>query len=744
MNENIKKINELAKKVKKGDKKAFEELYKLTSARAYFTALQICNDKQEAEDILQESYITALSRISSLERTESFMSWFNKIVVNKSKDYLRKKTPKPLTEEENWLFEGQADECEEFSPESNVDKEELKNEVMDALKELSAEKRTCIIMRYFNDMSVNEIAQTMEVPVSTIKNRLFDARKELKKLFEHKSITAAYSIAPFGVVSWAYNMDFENVAQSFNNSPVSEKIFSGIAVAGTATAVGTAATGTGILAKVAATTTAQKVVSGLVIAGVVTGSTIGITTAVKNIKADDIPSSSYSDTVDSPLTPESDETDVNVIQMTPDIEEDEMHESMVIDFDMPGNIPMKVDYTGELKEGRNHITFEDDSEIYYVNFNADKAGYYSFACDYNSPAGYCYIAVPESSDNGEINSFINVEGNYHSGWLYHLKEGDNVLIVTKSQYFESDESDINAEYIGEEITDVVIDKEDLDNIVLGYDEFADNNLVLSQIQSTDGGMLYANFFNTKFVFSNGNTYDSGKTALNYRIKDGKLKEGKNTAVFTFFGKEYEKEITVHPITEYVKDIEISNLEQFAVAEIGEEGFVYGRPDEYEITVTYADGTKETFDGNTWDKTLNFDNGVQLRVRIYNTHMLGTMDHQLRSRAPVTFVVAIGEHKFIEQVCVVEDFDIIGYRKALDNNNLTTAKEYYAFIENFYKQAEKDSESTEDYIRYSYELAESTGYYSLKLAKRIAGFELDYAITTYKILTENEFDLSSDF
>ena len=79
-----------------------------------------------------------------------------------------------------------------------------------------------------------EIAQAMEVPVSTVKNRLFDARKELKNLFEKKGITAAYSIAPFGVVSWAYNAAFENIAQSFEGSAAAAKIFSGIAVAGTA------------------------------------------------------------------------------------------------------------------------------------------------------------------------------------------------------------------------------------------------------------------------------------------------------------------------------------------------------------------------------------------------------------------------------------------------------------------------------------------------------------------------------
>jgi len=743
MDINTKKIDELAKKVKKGDKKAFEELYKLTSARAYFTALQICSDKQEAEDILQESYITALSKISSLERTESFMSWFNKIVVNKSKDYLRKRTPSPLTEDEEWLLEGQTDNAGDFSPESNVDKEELKTEVMDALKELSAEKRTCVMMRYFNDMSINEIAQAMEVPVSTVKNRLFDARKELKKLFERKGITAAYSIAPFGVVGWAFNADFESVAQVFNNSPISEKIFSGIAVAGTAAAsaaAGTAATGTGIFAKAAAATTVQKVVSGLVVAGVVTGSTIGITTAVKNIKSIDAPAESYTDTVDSIVYPETENTEVNVIQMTPDIEEDDTHKSMVIDFKTPGTISMKVDYIGELKEGKNHIAFEDESEVYYVNFKAEKAGYYSFACNYNEVMGCCYISLPANSEGRSIESFVDSEGSYVNGWVYYLEEGDNALIVEMNKRFDIKESDVTIKYLGEEITDIVFDSDDLDNIVLGYHEFLNENAYLWQDQSMIDKGLYGNLFNVKYVFKDGSEYDAGECALTYRVKEGKLKEGKNTAVFTFFGKEYEREITVHPITDYVKNIEISNLEQFNVKEIGEDGFIYGKPEQYDITVTYADGTKETFDGKKWDKTLKFDNDVELRVMIYNTDITGTTDAHLRSRQPATFIIAIGEHKFVESICVVEKFDIIGFRKSMNKNNLTTAKEYKEIIENFYEQAKTDTETPEDYLRYSYELAENTGYYSFKLLKRIAGFELDYAITTYKILTENEFDL----
>ena len=146
--------------------------------------------------------------------------------------------------------------------------------------------------------------------------------------------------------------------------------------------------------------------------------------------------------------------------------------------------------------------------------------------------------------------------------------------------------------------------------MLGYNEYLDEQNVVSQNQSIMGEGNYANLFRTKIVFSSGKVYDMGDAQLVYTVIEGELREGKNTAVFNIFGKEIEQEITLHKITDYVKDIEINGLEQFTFAKINEEGFVYEAPENYEITVTYGDGSKETFDGTTWDKTLKFDNGNQ--------------------------------------------------------------------------------------------------------------------------------------
>lgn len=745
MKENVQRIDELAKKVKNGDKKAFEELYKLTSSRAYFTALQICGDKHEAEDIVQESYITALQKISSLERTESFMGWLNRIVANKSKDYLKNKNPQLLSEDSEWLVEDQTDEYDEFSPESNVDKEELKSVVMDAVKDLNVEKRTCVMMKYFNDMSVNEIAQALEIPVSTVKNRLFDARKELKKLFEKKGITAAYSVAPFGVVGWTYNAVFESVAQTFEGSAAAAKIFSGIAVAGTAASAataGSAAAGTGIFAKAAAATTAQKVVAGLVVAGVVTGSTIGITSVVKNMNDNDrntVPITSYTETVDGP--PIEDEfPDVNIIQPSTPEEKDE-HEDKVLDHDIVGKMPIKIDYKGKLQTGRNHLTFEGDDFIYYVSYYADKPGYYRFTGDYESRAAYCRVSLPmyDASD-GTINEFADGEGTYKDGFVYYLEKGENTLVIEKGIRYEGKESYVDVEYLGEEIAEIVFDENKVNNVVLGYDEYIEGDIFVWQKQEGIDDGLYANIFPLKIVFTDGTECDLGNCELTYRVKEGELKEGKNTAIFTLWGETYEKEIILRPVTDYVKEIEVDNIDEFIYAEIGEDGYVYDKPEEIIMTVTYADGSKETFSSKDWDGYLYLDDGVVLRVSAYHTDVDRTMDQQLRSRGPLKFVVAIGEGNiFVDRVYIIKDFDIIGYRKALDKNNLTTAKEYMDKIESFYVQASNDVSDAEDFLLYSYNLAENTAYYSFKLAKRIAGFELDYAITSYKILTENKFE-----
>ncbi len=288
------RIAELVRQLQGGNGSAFNELYKLTSSRAYFIALEITKNEQDAEDILQESYIKMLEKINALDKPESFVSWFNQIVANRSKDSLKKRKPTLFEGGEDEAFEVIPDEDTSFSPEESLNQDELRRAVMEVIEELTEEKRACVMMMYFEEMSVNEIAETLEIPVSTVKNRLFTARKDLKTKFEKRGITAVYSTAPIGVIIWALSKTSDAVAKTFSASAASSNVLAGVTAAsatGAATATTaagmTAASAGGVAAKAAVLTVAQKVVAGVAAVAVVGGSAVGVATVVNNRDADE-------------------------------------------------------------------------------------------------------------------------------------------------------------------------------------------------------------------------------------------------------------------------------------------------------------------------------------------------------------------------------------------------------------------------------------------------------------------------
>lgn len=324
MKNDNKKIARLIKQIQRGNQSAFEEFYKQTSPGAYFVALKITQNEHDAEDILQESYIKVLEKINEIDVSQNINSWFLKIVANKSKDLLKSKNRFVFEDEENGEILDIPEENTEFCPEESLNQEELRLEVMAAIDELTAEKRACIMMMYFGDMSVKEIAESIEVTESTVKNRLYYARKELRTKFE-KNGNILYSAALGGVLAWALTKTSVTASAAFLVSAASAEIIAGATAASTAGAGATAAgataattaaassaaattsatataaattaaaastgaaastaaaTGAGVAAKIAALSIAQKVVVGTVAAGVIGGSTAGVATVAKNI-----------------------------------------------------------------------------------------------------------------------------------------------------------------------------------------------------------------------------------------------------------------------------------------------------------------------------------------------------------------------------------------------------------------------------------------------------------------------------
>ena len=141
-------ISHLVEKIKKGDNKSFEKLYKLTEREVWFTCISFLKNETTAQDIMQETYITAFLKIQSLEKSSQIRSWLNRIAVNKCKNYLKGKGEIQLDDE---IFENQAIVDERISiPEEYISDKAKREIILSIMQEvLSDVQYQTVIMHYF-------------------------------------------------------------------------------------------------------------------------------------------------------------------------------------------------------------------------------------------------------------------------------------------------------------------------------------------------------------------------------------------------------------------------------------------------------------------------------------------------------------------------------------------------------------------------------------------------------------------
>ncbi len=167
------------KKIKKGDNKSFEKLYKLTEREVWFTCISFLKNETTAQDIMQETYITAFLKIQSLEKSSQIRSWLNRIAVNKCKNYLKGKGEIQLDDE---IFENQAIVDERISiPEEYISDKAKREIILSIMQEvLSDVQYQTVIMHYFNEMTVDEIAEVFECSKGycAFKAQLFKGKDE--------------------------------------------------------------------------------------------------------------------------------------------------------------------------------------------------------------------------------------------------------------------------------------------------------------------------------------------------------------------------------------------------------------------------------------------------------------------------------------------------------------------------------------------------------------------------------------
>jgi len=169
------------------DRDFLEQMYHLHFNKTYRTAYLVTGDHQLAEDAAQEAFLKAFANLDKLRDRQKFGPWVCTIASNYGVDLLRKNKKVVLTAEGTEIF---ADNNPGHSPEEAWDKKELSAQVKEALFMLDPEDREILVLKYFNDMSINEIAALSSSPAGTVKSRLFRARGKVRHLLqpeEHKN-----------------------------------------------------------------------------------------------------------------------------------------------------------------------------------------------------------------------------------------------------------------------------------------------------------------------------------------------------------------------------------------------------------------------------------------------------------------------------------------------------------------------------------------------------------------------------
>lgn len=262
-------ISHLVEKIKKGDNKSFEKLYKLTEREVWFTCISFLKNETTAQDIMQETYITAFLKIQSLEKSSQIRSWLNRIAVNKCKNYLKGKGEIQLDDE---IFENQAIVDERMSiPEEYISDKAKREIILSIMQEvLSDVQYQTVVMHYFNEMTVDEIAEVFECSRGTVLSRLNYSRAKMKTAiedYENKSGDRLHGVVfvPF------FTTIFKEEAKSLAVPNITIKLPNGQTLATSATkgfATGAKSTVSSIVKATANATVKAKVIA------VVCGATI--------------------------------------------------------------------------------------------------------------------------------------------------------------------------------------------------------------------------------------------------------------------------------------------------------------------------------------------------------------------------------------------------------------------------------------------------------------------------------------
>ncbi len=179
----------LAREAIAGDQRAYEKLLRRYREMVYYTILKMINNQQDTEDLVIESFAKAFIHLDQYKPNYAFSTWLFKIATNNCIDYFRRQNAKSKSSEKQELEEGMDSiiDIRDIGPEKDLIKKQRKEFVLRIITKLNPDYKKLIELRYYNELSYEEIAKAMDIPIGTVKAKLYRAKSIISDLMKDSS-----------------------------------------------------------------------------------------------------------------------------------------------------------------------------------------------------------------------------------------------------------------------------------------------------------------------------------------------------------------------------------------------------------------------------------------------------------------------------------------------------------------------------------------------------------------------------
>ncbi len=182
---NTQEDDRLIRQTLAGELSAFESLIGKYQNRLFHSMTQVLRNSTDAEDVVQDAFVKAFTKLSTFRGGSQFYTWLYRIAHNSAISQIRKRKPTESLDHDAGMTAATL-EGQHVSPSQRLEQQEQNQQLSDALSRLKEEQRSVLVLREMEGLDYDAIAEILDVPVGTVRSRLHRARTQLKEELERE------------------------------------------------------------------------------------------------------------------------------------------------------------------------------------------------------------------------------------------------------------------------------------------------------------------------------------------------------------------------------------------------------------------------------------------------------------------------------------------------------------------------------------------------------------------------------